>query len=304
MVNFCKSYYIKDLRNKQFIPTDNSTYNNTEWFTSIIETLPRYIVKMFSKRELIIEDFLIFENIEKWKNGTFLDDVLLDDITDSIDILFLTKQRAYEMMFKALNEEYNPIWNVDGTESIEYTKTNTGTQDIDMTRSGNMTDNVAFVGSEKDSNTVLGTKTNETSYTGMESNERTGDESHGRATMDSVGCLDDTNTTYNSVTDSLEFTNRKDTTTEQFSNDYSNDVTKTYTNRADNRTVTYNNMKEEQDRTDDLEEHYEETKTRGGNIGVTKSQELVESELELRQGLTFLEIVGRDIANLISIAIY
>lgn len=304
MVNFCKTYYIKDLRNKEFVPTDNATYNNDEWFTSIIETLPRFIVKMFAKRELIIEDYLIFDNLDKWKNGTFLNDVLIEDIKDSIDILFITKQRAYEMMFKALTEEYNPIWNVDGTESIEYTKTNTGSQDIDTTRSGNMTDNVSFVGSEKDTNTIDGAKTTETTYSGEESNVRTGSQNNGVATMDSTSYLPSDNSDFDNLTDTLNYTNRQDTTEESFSNDYKNENTKSFTNRADNRTVTYNSLKEEQDRTDDLEEHYEETKTRGGNIGVTKSQELVESELKLRQGLSFLEIVARDIANLISIAIY
>ena len=252
---------MKDLRNKEFVPTDNETYSNDDWFTSIIGVLPRFIVKMFANRELIIEDFLILDNLEKWKNGEFFNDVLIEEIKDSIDILFLTKQRAYEMMFNALNEEYNPLWNVDGIEELEYTKDNTGKQTNENTKTGNMTDNLSYVGAEYDTKT---------------------------GNITSQASPYDSNTFYNA--------NRENY------NDLKN--TKEFLNRGDNRTETYNNIKDSLERNDYLKEKYKEKKIRTGNIGVTKSQELAEAEMELRNKYSFIEIVGRDIANLISIAIY
>lgn len=303
MVNFCKTYYVKDLRNKEFVPTDNETYNDDDWYTSIIDVLPRFIVKMFANRELIIEDFLIFENIEKWKNGEFLNDVLIEEIKDSIDVLFLTKQRAYEMMFNALNEEYNPLWNVDGTEELEYTKDNTGKQTNENTKSGNLTDNVTYNGSETNTNVKTGNLTDNVNYVGKENDTKSGNTTNQTSPYDSDNFFNTSRENYNNVKNELEYLNRADNRTETYNN-ITDTNTKSFTTRSDNRTETYNNVKDSAERNDYLNEKYKEKKIRTGNIGVTKSQELALSEIELRNKYSFIEIVGRDIANLISIAIY
>lgn len=303
MVNFCKTYYVKDLRNKEFVPTDNEAYNNDEWYTSIIGVLPRFIVKMFANRELIIEDFLIFDNIEKWKNGEFLNDILIEEIKDTIDILFLTKQRSYEMMYNALNEEYNPLWNVDGTEELEYTKDNTGTQINENTKSGNLTDNVIYNGTETNTNVKSGNLTDNVNYVGKENDTKTGNTTNQTSPYDSDNFYNTNKENYNNIKSELEYLNRADNRTETY-NDVTDTNTKSFASRSDNRTETYNNIKDSAEREDDLREEYKETKTRKGNIGVTKSQELALSEIDLRNKYSFIEIVGRDIANLISIAIY
>ena len=303
MVNFCKTFYVKDLRNKEFIPTDNEAYNNDDWYTSIIDVLPRFIIKMFANRELIIEDFLIFDNMEKWKSGEFLNDVLIEDIKDSIDVLFLTKQRSYEMMFEALNEKYNPLWNVDGTEEVEYTKDNTGKQTNENTKSGNLTDNVIYNGTETNTNVKTGNVTDDMEYIGKENDTKSGNTTNQTSPYDTDTFYNTNRENYNNVKNEKEYVNRSDNRTETY-NEVTDENTKTFANRSDNRTETYNNVKDSAERNDYLKEKYKEKKIRTGNIGVTKSQELALSEIDLRNKYSFIEIVGRDIANLISIAIY
>lgn len=56
-------------------------------------------------------------------------------------------------------------------------------------------------------------------------------------------------------------------------------------------------------RTDDLTENNVHTFTRSGNIGVTTSQQMIESELELRKK-QFYEIVFHDIINYVCLHVY
>ena len=291
-------YKIKDLKPYNIIPSDEF-YNNEEWYQYVRPVLKKVIMSFFGERDLMIEDSLIRGNLDKIKDGSFIPDIAVDYVKDIIDSLFLMKNQSYNRIYDALFSEYNPLWNVDGTETLTYTKDNTGTQANDTTRTGNVTDNVALVGSEQNQNIKSGNMVDATTYAGQQSNVRSGSTDSQVSPEDNNNFYNTNRELYNNITDTQSFNNRMDTSTETYNN-VTDTNTRSFTNRADNRTTTYNSVKDEGIRTDRLKEQYTETKVRHGNIGVTKSTELVESEVVLRDKYNFVEIVAKDVVNIIS----
>ena len=56
-------------------------------------------------------------------------------------------------------------------------------------------------------------------------------------------------------------------------------------------------------RTDNLTEEYTETKTRGGNIGVTSTQSLINQEREVAR-FSFIEVVCKTITDAVCMGVY
>lgn len=110
--------------------------------------------------------------------------------------------------------------------------------------------------------------------------------------------------TYNDVTDSLTFNQRQDETTY---NDVKDELT--FENRKD--THTYNDVETETEygRTDTEQRNFNDFEVtdhrRFGNIGVTKSQDLAESEFDLwSKSMDWMKLVVRECINCVSYAIY
>lgn len=221
------------------------------------------------------------------------DNVLTNEnISTLAGVLLAYYGQKWMKLWDVLLIEYNPLSNYDMVESGSNTNIKTGSLD----RSGAITKS----GSESVSD--------ELTYSGKESNKRSGSvEDSGAAadnsensssgiygynsqsavpadTQQSSAAHKNTQT-FNNVTDERSFTNRTD----------SRDIVTTYTNRADtdSRKDTYNNIT-------DAATH---SLTRKGNIGVTTSQQMLESEIEVRKWLYF-ENVMQDIDKLLTLSIY
>lgn len=213
--------------------------------------------------------------------------------------------------------DYNPIENYNMIESGTDTNTKTGSLDRSgaITRTGSLDRSGAITktGSESVSDDIT--------YSGKESNTRTGNIEDSGAKADnqadrdskiygynsSTGVNSESDTqqsshkntqTYNNLKDERSFTNRTD----------NRDITTTFTNRADtdSRKDTYNNIAD----TDTRKELYNNIKdtgshslTRSGNIGVTTTQQMAESELEYRKHL-FFEMVFSDIDHILTLPVY
>jgi len=140
-------------------------------------------------------------------------------------------------------------------------------------------------------NNVTDTKSETESFSGY---EETTDKTH---TYQNVTDTENKTHTYNNVADTENKTHTyndvKDT----------EDFTHTYDNVAetDSRIDTYNNITDEL--THDTEDNTTHHLTRSGNIGVTTSQQMLTSEIELRQWL-FFESVMNDIDRLLTLSIY
>ena len=247
---------LKEL-NTGFIPA-GGRYSSQDWYISIAGVIEKILRARDGKREL--QDFVTLPPF------TLPDAQYITDMTaavkDQIDVMFIVNDESYARIYRALTEEYNPIWNVDGTETLEYTKDNTGTQGNKITHTGTQDIDDTHSGSLTTTDTLQNTTT--TSRTSYDS-----------ATLNVAEQV----TSVNGPTGQQQVS----------------DTTKIERDRTDNLT-------DDGTRTDNLHENYKETKTRAGNIGVTKSSELVEDEVKARMSYKFAEIVEHDILKTICYA--
>lgn len=273
---------------ESFIPEDIHADIPEDWIYYIKQTssymgvdtdiLTSYIYEHFKDR--IINDRYA-DNFEGWEESTDFA-AFCNLITCTIANTLISNQEKYSKIFYAQYAEFNPMWNVDGTEVTERTLDQTGTDE--NAKSG------------KDTNTKTGNETDEKS--GTEANTRTGDETTelsgtdtkttSRTSYDSDTFYDvekvvdsptqrEDKVTYNSVKDEQSFNNRKDT-------------------------HTYNQVKDQTDydskdtETRNLHDVEYIKHTRQGNIGVVSTVRLLQEYVELSE-LNILDVIARDVVN-------
>lgn len=185
-----------------------------------------------------------------------------DRFKQAVNNFFLCYYESFRKLWIALMMDYNPIENYDRNEKFK------DTYNSDMTRTDSThyqeTDNLDYLGQETDELNKSGSEKNENKQTGnsVTTNELYAD--------NGSSWKNDTRSTVEPPTkteDTLSFTNRTDTNTKSFSN------------RSDERTFEHTYLDG-----DDKNEHrgYDEREGRvHGNIGVTTSQQMVLSSLEI-----------------------
>lgn len=196
---------------------------------------------------------------------------------------------SFAKTYAALLAEYNPLWNVDGVEGLIFKDSHTGTD----TNAKSGKDTVQASGSDTD--TLSGSDTfdkditkDETTRSGNETMAKTGNDTDTRqvATFDSAGVLnpESSNRTDYASTDTHTYNSVKDTRTldAQDKTTYGKIDTLAY-GRKDETTFGQTNTE-----TRNLTDEHIELKVRQGNIGVTKSTDLIESEILLRDKLDHL----------------
>lgn len=244
------------------VANTNSVYNSDEWFLYALHRLPNYIRLRQRRRDLFpwIED----------------DEHPNDRAQEEISVLLELNKYKYDHLWKLYTADYNPIWNVDGSEKLTIHREEVGTRDSSDAKSGYDTLN----------------------YNGKESISKEGSiaEIHGGNVQQQRTTFDST-TDYNTdkVIDSTTKTNRygkqADGTTDAYKE------TKEFTTRNDKTDYNSTNTIDE-DTTGKLDET--QIKERGGNIGVTMTQQLEEAELEWIKKFNFLDILLNDVCNCIS----
>lgn len=253
----------------------------SDWWMALEPFFDDLIWQYFSERELFCTDkFDPRDPDETTKN-----------ILRSFSINLKTKSRQYERLYYATQQEYNPIYNVDAFEFEDRTLNQTGTNSHSKTG----TDGTVRTGTETD--TKAGKEAN--TRTGNQTDAPTGSdtETTSNTTYDSASFLDrekkitqpgvTTTTTYNDVKDETSFTDRVDT------HEY---------NQVKDET-TYNSGELENRNLKDTEKI---EKRRYGNIGVTKSSELIRDEMNT-WGAAYMDVFKRivkDCVNCVSYALY
>lgn len=341
-----------------------------------VEFLPDTLTSAWytSNKSLIKDHLLIYDGLREL---VYPRSVILTAITTEL----LCKKYMLDTLYATMNFDYNPIWNVDGTETLEFERHNTGTVgntgttgetlsrtvDVDETHGGTSanahtgttttadtgTDTTAHTGTDttvedySDSITHGGTVT--TNHTGTDTTAHTGtvgvsENTDSTSTLSKTAYNDtsfvnaektvvdedkDSTTTYNETTQRTQ--NLSDAELINTVDETDKDVTTTRTlNTTDTRTLntteqtthadtvtTTNNLTDTRDedtsetrsgtesntRTDNLTETYEETKTRGGNIGVTSTQSLIQQEREVAR-FSFIEVVCKVITDAVCMGVY
>ena len=218
-------------------------------------------------RDFIYDNFGYYEISEKIKNTTDRKNkTMLEVIQEIASNIYLSNEYRYDTLYSTIILEYNPIENYNMSERFE---TSYNGKEINAT---------TFMGSEKETHAI-----NENRTEHSQTNEG-----------------GTTNVLKTAPYDSETFFNKEQSTTTQDSptsseisigNTGENTTEKSFQNRSDN------NVKSFEGRNDVV------THTRSGNLGVTTSQQMLESERAVAN-FNFVGIVARDIVKRIGILIY
>ena len=258
----------------------------------------------------VLSDYISFNHGELNIRYRLEDSVLENPsiIQNIIVNLYNANKYKYETLYNTTLLKYEPLQNYDRTEEVTDSTERTGTNDTtfgsrtDTSTANNTTNIGAQDNTNKDDETtkigVINTETNSTtSKKGSESNEK------------EVAPYDSENY-YNQEKDTLSFTNRSDTnnsttTTNARTDTRTNTTTEKIGDRKDTtESSTSNTFGGHTDATSRNEnETYTHKSHMYGNIGVTTSQQMLESEREVAY-FNFVSIVAHDIIKLIAICIY
>ena len=218
-------------------------------------------------RDFIYDNFGYYEISEKIKNTTERKNkTMLEVIQEISSNIYLSNEYRYDTLYSTIIQEYNPIENYSMNEKIE----------------------TSYNGSE----------VNSTEYNGTESLVHNIKEETINQNKTKEG--ETTNVLKTAPYDSENFFNKEQSTTTQTqptvtdssaSIEGNNSDVKSFDNRVDRNTKSF-------DGRSDVVTH-----TRSGNIGVTTSQQMLESQRALAN-FNFVGIVARDIVKRIGILIY
>ena len=255
------------MQTKMGTPLFPTNYNFMTFYRDNYTTIDPFIRIMYGGMKTIVDDA-----------GTF--DLLVSGY-------LTTQQDALQKKYDVLRTEYNPIWNVDGTEETQRENTQSGS--ISNAKNGTMSTTKSGSVTTDNGGTITNTKSGAIN---RENGEVITTVVNQKNPFESDVFVDDSkqtsttptnsNTeTYNNVTDKQTMENVKSTETY-------NNVTdlQTFNNYGD--TQTFNNVKNVS----------REILTRKGNIGVTSTQSLIEQELSIRLN-DFYMVLFAEILNTI-----
>ena len=237
------------------------------------------------------------------------DESVETDFISTLNSYWTFRKQAYQKMYDAAVKNYDPLSNYDMLEESLTGHKVDNVSDTN-TRTGSMTETETPTGTTTTTTTPTGgTKRTETP-TGSEIVERTEEggttstETESRTTYDDTSVFEPTTekqiiTVPNdgfSETTTTSFDTRKTETTEEYVQNTKTTVTETFTNRQTATTTQYNQVQDSRQINNsntltgvgaggsvtgmhEVDEHF---LTRSGNIGVTTSQQMLESELKLR----------------------
>ena len=298
----------------------NTTVDNPTSTAEFQELLKNYIYENFGIYQ--ISPLIVMRENSTEKS--------FDDIISEISTLvYKANEYRYNTLYSTIIQEYDPIENYKMIEEI--TVNYQGDEKTVNQFLGKEKSTINYKGEESTIDSKSGTDTNVLTKNGTESNSlsKTGSENVNES--DKRG--DVTTTTKKAPFDSENFYNESQDLTSQSKADVKNTTTTftdrvdnnttSFTNRTDNEQITYNssnninksfngrtdeNIKEFDGRADESLKSFMNRKdvtthTRSGNIGVTTSQQMLESQ-RLLANFKFVDIVARDIVKKIAILLY
>lgn len=244
-----------------------------------LETVPNPLGNGFRYEPFNDGDFLLnLKNYISFNHGSLQVRPALEENIDSIPDMVLNmiecKKYQYNKLWKSTLLNYEPLENYrmeeQGTDiSNENTTSNIGEQT--NRENDSKTNNIGAINIASSNSTVYGGK---------------------ETTSEFVSPYDDTETRLSKKTEN-EYTNRKDDTT----------ATSTTQAREDSETSNSSVTVGARTDTNTNDSTTNHTFTRSGNIGVTTSQQMLQSEREIAY-FNFISIVAHDIVKLIAICIY
>lgn len=136
-------------------------FDSKEWYLSIAQMIVPRLITMYGDRETIDSPKIVMawrEYSYGIRSLDYVHEVTLSEMQKRIQYELFAKNRSYEVIYTALTEEFNPLWNVDGTETLTYERKNTGTQtnvlDKDDKNTGTQTNTDTTSNTSTDSTTT------------------------------------------------------------------------------------------------------------------------------------------------------
>ena len=298
----------------------NTTVGNPTSSAEFQELLKNYIYENFGIYQ--ISPLIVMRENSTEKS--------FDDIISEISTLvYKANEYRYNTLYSTIIQEYDPIENYKMIEEI--TVNYQGNEKTVNQFIGKEKNTINYKGEESTVDSKSGTDTNILTKSGTESNTLAKSGTENVNESDTRG--DVTTTTKKAPFDSENFYNESQDLTSQSKADVKNTTTTftdrvdnnttSFSNRTDNEQITYNssnninksfngrsdeNIKEFDGRADESLKSFMNRKdvtthTRSGNIGVTTSQQMLESQ-RLLANFKFVDIVARDIVKKIAILLY
>lgn len=298
----------------------NTTVDNPTSSAEFQELLKNYIYENFGVYQ--ISPLIVMRENSTEKS--------FDDLISEISTLvYKANEYRYNTLYSTIIQEYDPIENYKMIEEI--TVNYQGDEKTVNQFLGKEKNTINYKGEESTVDSKSGTDTNILTKSGTESNTLAKSGTENVNETDTRG--DITTTSKKAPFDSENFYNESQDLTSQSKADVKNTTTTftdrvdnnttTFTNRTDNEQITYNssnninksfngrsdeNIKEFEGRADESLKSFMNRKdvtthTRSGNIGVTTSQQMLESQ-RLLANFKFVDIVARDIVKKIAILLY
>ena len=298
----------------------NTTVDNPTSTAEFQELLKNYIYENFGIYQ--ISPLIVMRENSTEKS--------FDDIISEISTLvYKANEYRYNTLYSTIIQEYDPIENYKMIEEI--TVNYQGDEKTVNQFLGKEKSTINYKGEESTVDSKSGTDTNVLTKSGTESNTLAKSGTENVNETDTRG--DVTTTSKKAPFDSENFYNESQDLTSQSKADVKNTTTTftdrvdnnttTFANRTDNEQITYNssnninksfngrsdeNIKEFDGRADESLKSFMNRKdvtthTRSGNIGVTTSQQMLESQ-RLLANFKFVDIVARDIVKKIAILLY
>lgn len=251
--------------------------------------LPIPWIQNLSNDEAFVMDFRIKHMYGNRTLTTFGETIQSEDGAKTCaSILMLFYGTKWDRLYKSYSAEYNPIWNVDGTE------TTTVTNNLKRTTTGTAAITDGGTDLTEDESNVKNESSRQSDNNGSSKNSGSEGKSSNVYGFDSSGATPE----------------RSESTTTSYNGSSEGHETETGTNTQDgthSSKVTYgktssgtNNGSESNTGTVTTEI------TRGGNIGVTMTQQLLEADLNYwnKPVARFYDDVIKDILNEITLKIY
>lgn len=253
-------YFMDHATNNSLLPSDSqvSTIVSKEWYTALKPHFDDLIWEYYADRVVFIDSRFKCDDDAA---------TLINKIKRSFAILLKTKDYTFDKLYETTQLEYNPLWNVDGvTGTIHETTAN-----------------------EEKAET----------HTGSDTLKRDGDDTHKKTGKDSTSIGETTDFKSDDGTETADYTTTYDSTDstppaeylEHRTNEETGRTDKTDVNRSElieygsNDKLEYNSTHrtEYDTETGGKSDRYQkdlDLVIRQGNIGVTKSTELIDSQRE------------------------
>ena len=314
-----KNYIYENFGIYQISPLIVMRENSTEkTFDNIISEISTLVYKANEYRyntlySTIIQEYDPIENYKMVENIT----VNYKGSEKNVNNFLGKEKNSVEYLGREKN-----LTNYLGNETI--TDTKSGSESNTLTKSGSESNTLTKSGSENVNESAtrgdITTTTkkapfdsenfyNESQDLTSQSNE---DVTNTTTTFTDRADINTTNFVGRTDTNTTNFTNRSDTNTTNYNN-VKNDINKSFNERKDENIKEFENrndtsVKEYENRTDENIKTFTDreditTHTRSGNIGVTTSQQMLESE-RMIANFKFVDIVARDIVKKIAILLY